>query len=214
MRKILLLFSMYLCLMTVAKAQVTIKGKVTDSKDGQPLSGVSVKLSGKPGGTSTANDGTFSIELSKKEGKLEFSYSGYASQSVKIATAGPSIDVKLVLETKAMTEVVVTALGIKREKKALGYGVSTVSKKDLELRPEGDIARVLSGKAAGVTITNSSGLSGSGTNITVRAISTITGSSTPLFVVDGVPFNGETNSNTSFVYGNQTSSRFNLEYCI
>jgi TonB-linked SusC/RagA family outer membrane protein len=114
----------------------------------------------------------------------------------------------LVVETKAMSEVVVTALGIKREKKALGYGVSTVSKKDLELRPEGDIARVLSGKAAGVTITNSSGLSGSGTNITVRAISTITGSSTPLFVVDGVPFNGETNSNSSFVYGNQTSSRF------
>lgn len=208
MRKFLLLFSMYLCLMTVANAQVIIKGKVTDSKDGQPLSGVSVKLTSKAGGTSTANDGTYSIELTKKEGKLEFSYNGYASQTVKLASAGASVDVKLVLETKAMTEVVVTALGIKREKKALGYGVSTVSKKDLELRPEGDIARVLSGKAAGVTITNSSGLSGSGTNITVRAISTITGSSTPLFVVDGVPFNGETNSNSSFVYGNQTSSRF------
>ena len=199
---------MYLCLMTVANAQVIIKGKVTDSKDGQPLSGVSVKLTSKAGGTSTANDGTYSIELTKKEGKLEFSYNGYASQTVRLASAGASVDVKLVLETKAMTEVVVTALGIKREKKALGYGVSTVSKKDLELRPEGDIARVLSGKAAGVTITNSSGLSGSGTNITVRAISTITGSSTPLFVVDGVPFNGETNSNSSFVYGNQTSSRF------
>ncbi len=208
MRKFLLLFSMYLCLMTVANAQVIIKGKVTDSKDGQPLSGVSVKLTSKAGGTSTANDGTYSIELTKKEGKLEFSYNGYASQTVKLASAGATVDVKLVLETKAMTEVVVTALGIKREKKALGYGVSTVSKKDLELRPEGDIARVLSGKAAGVTITNSSGLSGSGTNITVRAISTITGSSTPLFVVDGVPFNGETNSNSSFVYGNQTSSRF------
>jgi TonB-linked SusC/RagA family outer membrane protein len=194
--------------MTVANAQVIIKGKVTDSKDGQPLSGVSVKLTSKAGGTSTANDGTYSIELTKKEGKLEFSYNGYASQTVRLASAGASVDVKLVLETKAMTEVVVTALGIKREKKALGYGVSTVSKKDLELRPEGDIARVLSGKAAGVTITNSSGLSGSGTNITVRAISTITGSSTPLFVVDGVPFNGETNSNSSFVYGNQTSSRF------
>jgi TonB-linked SusC/RagA family outer membrane protein len=194
--------------MTVANAQVIIKGKVTDSKDGQPLSGVSVKLTSKAGGTSTANDGTYSIELTKKEGKLEFSYNGYASQTVRLASAGASVDVKLVLETKAMTEVVVTALGIKREKKALGYGVSTVTKKDLELRPEGDIARVLSGKAAGVTITNSSGLSGSGTNITVRAISTITGSSTPLFVVDGVPFNGETNSNSSFVYGNQTSSRF------
>jgi len=199
---------MYLCLMTVANAQVIIKGKVTDSKDGQPLSGVSVKLTGKAGGTSTANDGTYSIELTKKEGKLEFSYNGYASQTVRLASAGATVDVILVLETKAMSEVVVTALGIKREKKALGYGVSTVSKKDLELRPEGDIARVLSGKAAGVTITNSSGLSGSGTNITVRAISTITGSSTPLFVVDGVPFNGETNSNSSFVYGNQTSSRF------
>ena len=90
--------------MTVANAQVIIKGKVTDSKDGQPLSGVSVKLTGKAGGTSTANDGTYSIELTKKEGKLEFSYNGYASQTVKLSSAGASVDVQLVLETKAMTE--------------------------------------------------------------------------------------------------------------
>ncbi len=208
MRKLLVLFTLFICFHSVVSAQVTITGKITDAKDGQPLSGVSVKLKGKSAGTSSGSDGTYSIELSKKEGTLEISYNGYASQNVKLSSAGASVDIKLVVETKSMPEVVVTALGIKREKKALGYGVSTINKKDLELRPEGDIARVLTGKAAGVTITNSSGLSGSGTNITVRAISTITGNSTPLFIVDGVPFNGQTNSNTSFVYGNQTSSRF------
>ena len=104
---------------------------------------------------------------------------------------------------------VVTALGVKREKKALGYAVSTVGKKDLELRPEADLGRILNGKAPGLNVLSTSGLSGSGTNINIRGISTITGTSDPLFVVDGVPFNSATNNSASnFTYGTQTSSRF------
>ena len=93
-------------------------------------------------------------------------------------------------------------------KKALGYAVTTVDKKDLELRPEGDLGRVLSGKAPGLNILNSSGLTGSGTNIVIRGVSSISGGAEPLFIVDGVPFNGTTNANSNFTYGNQTSSRF------
>ena len=103
---------------------------------------------------------------------------------------------------------VVTAQGIRREKKALGYAVASVDKKALELRPEADVVRLLQGKAPGVDILNSSGMSGSGTQIIIRGVNTITGTSTPLFVVDGVPFDASTNSQANFQYGNTTSSRF------
>jgi TonB-linked SusC/RagA family outer membrane protein len=208
MRKIALLFAVLLCSTVAVFAQVTIKGKVTDVKDGAPLSGASVKVKGSRAGVSTNADGSFSIDIPKADAVLETSLVGYTAQNVTVNASSGALAIKLAQDTKGLTEVVVTAFGIKREKKALGYAVSTVSKKDLELRPEGDIGRVLTGKAAGVTITNSSGLSGSGTNIIVRAIGTITGDATPLFVVDGVPFNGGTNANAGFTYGNQTSSRF------
>ncbi|MGI8584607.1 MAG: SusC/RagA family TonB-linked outer membrane protein, partial [Chitinophagaceae bacterium] len=104
--------------------------------------------------------------------------------------------------------VVVTAMGIRREKKALGYAVSTVDKKQLENRPEPDLGRLLSGKAPGVDILATSGISGSGTNIQIRGANSITGGSDPLFVVDGAPFSGATNQQTGAIFGNQTSSRF------
>ena len=185
-------------------AQTQVKGKVTDVS-GKPLEGASIKVRGEKGGTTTKADGSFEISL--KEGKsLEVSDVGYNSQTLKYV--GGDMLVKLLAEDKNLSEVVVTAFGVRREKKALGYAVSTVSKRDLESRPEGDIGRVLTGKAAGVTITNSSGLSGSGTNVVIRAVGTITGDATPLFVVDGVPFGGGTNANAGFTFGNQTSSRF------
>jgi TonB-linked SusC/RagA family outer membrane protein len=99
-------------------------------------------------------------------------------------------------------------MGIRREKKALGYAVATVDKKDLELRPESDVVRLLNGKAPGVDIQASSGMSGSGTNIIIRGVSTITGGATPLFIVDGVPFDASTNAPSNFTFGNTTSSRF------
>jgi TonB-dependent SusC/RagA subfamily outer membrane receptor len=119
-----------------------------------------------------------------------------------------TLNITLVPENQDLSEVVVSALGIKREKKALGYAVSTVGKDELVLRPEGDIGRVFSGKAPGLNILNTTGLSGSGTNIILRGISTITGNSVPLLIVDGVPFDGGTSSNQNFPYGIGTSSRF------
>lgn len=109
---------------------------------------------------------------------------------------------------------VVTAQGIKKEKQALGYAVAEVDKGQLEQRPEGDVGRVLQGKASGVNITAQSGLSGSGTNIVIRGLSSFSGSNQPLFIVDGVPFDSGTNGQSqggeggSFVDGNNGSSRF------
>ena len=203
MRKIAVLITTLLFSIVSVFAQV--KGKVIDTK-GAPVEGATVKVVGENTATFTKADGSFEILL--KAGKsLEISFVGFLQQRAKYSGSG-ELTVTLEQDLKGLSEVVVTAFGVKREKKALGYAVSTIGKKDLELRPEGDIARVLTGKAAGVTITNSSGLSGSGTNVIIRAIGTITGDATPLFIVDGVPFNGGTNANANFTYGNQTSSRF------
>jgi TonB-linked SusC/RagA family outer membrane protein len=105
--------------------------------------------------------------------------------------------------------VVVTAIGIEKEKKALGYAVTTVGDEQIQNRPEADVARVLQGKVAGVNITATNGNSGAGTNIIIRGYSSATGSNQPLFVVDGVPFNTNTNAEAGFGSGGATtSSRF------
>ncbi|MCU0334410.1 MAG: SusC/RagA family TonB-linked outer membrane protein [Chitinophagaceae bacterium] len=142
-----------------------------------------------------------------KGATIDVSYIGFDSKSF-VAGAGP-VSISLIPgQGNGLNEVVVTALGIKREKKALGYAVASVGKKDLELRPESDVVRILNGKAPGVDILAASGMSGSGTNIIIRGVNTISGSSTPLFIVDGVPFDASTNAQASFVFGNTTSSRF------
>lgn len=99
-------------------------------------------------------------------------------------------------------------LGLKREKQALGYAISEVDEAAIEQRAEGDIGRVLSGKASGVQITNQSGILGSGTSIIIRGFNTFSQGNQPLFIVDGVPFSSETNSQDNFVDGNNGSSRF------
>ncbi|MEL7162721.1 MAG: TonB-dependent receptor plug domain-containing protein, partial [Bacteroidota bacterium] len=104
---------------------------------------------------------------------------------------------------------VVTALGIRKEKKALGYSVATIGSGAVQNRVESDVGRILRGKAAGVDITQTSGVAGSGTNIIIRGYSSINGTNQPLFVVDGVPFNTSTNTDRGFATGGATaSSRF------
>ena len=183
--------------------EVEIAGKVADSL-GLPIANASVKVVNSKRGTTTDNNGNFKLRTAPGT-KLQISSIGYDAQEF-IAT--PNLTATLSLKNNSLNEVVVTALGIRREKKALGYAVSTIGKKELEQRPEGDIARVLNGKAPGVNILNTSGLSGSGTNIIIRGVSSITGNATPLFVVDGVPFDAGTNNQSDFRFGNQTSSRF------
>lgn len=207
MRKKLLLSFCVLMLTTVSiLAQVpTVTGKVTDDK-GKPIEGASVVEKKSQRGTATDANGVF--HLSAKAGTtIVISGVGFAKQEI-VVQESTSITVSLKTLSEELSEVVVTALGIRKEKKALGYAVSSIGKKDLELKPEIDIARILNGKAPGVNILNTSGLSGSGTNVVIRAISTISGSAQPLWVVDGVPFDGGTNQQTSFTYSNSTPSRF------
>src|ERR1700679_3822803 len=119
MRKIASLLRVLLFSTVFVFAQSLVKGKVTDSKDGSPLSSISVKVKGTDGGTSTSPDGSFSIEIPKSSVTLEFSGVGYVTKSVEVS-AGETISVSLDKDTKNLSEVVVTALGVKREKRSLG----------------------------------------------------------------------------------------------
>ncbi|WP_317196466.1 SusC/RagA family TonB-linked outer membrane protein [Robertkochia flava] len=183
----------------------TISGTVTD-QDGLPLPGASVMVKGTASGTQTDFDGNYTVEASEGQ-TLVYSYVGQKTEE-RVVGSSSTINVQLAQDAQALEEVVVTAQGIKREKKALGYAVSEVNNEQLEQRAEGDIGRVLSGKASGVQITAQSGVSGSGTNIIIRGLSSFSGSNQPLFIVDGVPFSSDTNAQGDFVDGNSGGSRF------
>ncbi len=203
-RKLWISFSAMLFFITALHAQnVTVTGKVTDDK-GAALEGATVLEKGTNNGTTSNSLGVFSLQV-KSGATIVVSAVGFGKLEM---AAKESMTFSLKPGAEELSEVVVTALGIKREKKALGYAISTIGQKDLEMKPETDVSRVLNGKAPGVNIINTSGLSGSGTNIIIRAISSINGSSQPLFVVDGVPFNSSTNTQADFNFGNNASSRF------
>ncbi|SHJ79339.1 TonB-linked outer membrane protein, SusC/RagA family [Maribacter aquivivus] len=191
--------------------QKTVSGTVTD-QGGLPLPGVNIVVEGTTTGTQTDFDGNYSIMAAQGE-TLLFTYIGQKAVRKSVG-AGSTVSVQMEEDAQALEEVVVTAQGIKREKKALGFAVSSVDEEDLESRSEGDVARVLSGKASGVQITAAGGMSGSATNVVVRGLSSFSGSNQALFVVDGVPFSSDTNAQdtngggSNFLTGNTGSSRF------
>ena len=183
----------------------TISGTVSDATG--PLPGVNIIVKGTSTGTQTDFDGNYSISTTTGA-TLVYSFVGLKTEE-RVVGAANTINVSMQEDATSLEEVVVTAQGIKREKKALGYAVSEVKAEEIENRTEGDVARVLSGKASGVAITSASGTSGSATNVVIRGYNSITGSNQALFVVDGVPFSSDTNTpQGSFASGNNGSSRF------
>lgn len=193
MRKFaLLLTCILLCGFHVVFAQSrTITGTVTDADDGASLPGVSVVVKGTSIGTVTDIDGKFSINAPSDAQTLVFSFVGMEKLEFALTSAN-SYNVKLSKGDIAVDEVVVTALGISREKKALGYAVSDVSGSELE-KARGGVSNpmnALAGKVAGLQITGSSGNMGGSSKIVLRGVKSISGSNQPLFVIDGVPIEG------------------------
>ena len=164
-----------------------ISGKVTDAVTGETLIGVSVYVKGTTNGTVTDVNGTYSLNASLSGQKVVFSFLGM--KTLEITTDGASTyNVSLESEATGLEGVVVTALGIKREKKALGYGVGEVKADAIVNSSETNVVTALSGKVAGVVVNSTSSQAGSGANITIRGNSSITGNNRPLMVVDGVPY--------------------------
>jgi TonB-linked SusC/RagA family outer membrane protein len=209
MRKILLLI--VLCL-TIAWNHVsaqdrTVTGKVTASEDGAPLPGVNVVLKGSAIGTVTDTEGNFTLSVPSGS-TLVFSFIGLTSQEVEVGTRN-TIDVQMASDVTQLGEVVVTAAGIQREVRALGYGVARVGGDKVQQVSEPDPLRAMQGKIAGVNIVGSSGAAGSATRITIRGSSSLLGNTQPLFVVDGVPYDNSTNSSfNQLTGGGAYGSRF------
>ncbi len=185
MKKCLLYLVLLLVGSLSAMAQ-TITGTVTSSSDGASLPGVSVVEKGTTNGTSTDASGKFVLNVSNQQSVLVVSFIGYASQEIVVGSR-TQIDVTLEEDITQLTEVVVTALGITREKKELGYSVQDVNGERLTEARDVNVANALAGKVAGVQIKqNGTGVGGS-TRITIRGNNTIAGSNQPLIVVDGIP---------------------------
>ncbi|MDG1681832.1 MAG: SusC/RagA family TonB-linked outer membrane protein [Flavobacteriaceae bacterium] len=182
-----------------------VSGNISD-ESGMPVAGVNIIVQGTSNGTQSDFDGNYSI-MTDEGAVLTFTYVGYSTVSLTVGSSDTA-NVTMSESIAELDEVVVTAFGVSREKKSLGYAVSEVSGEEMEQRSEGDVARVLSGKASGVNITSQSGTSGSATNVVIRGYSSINGNNQALFVVDGVPFSSETNAQGGFVSGNIGSSRF------
>lgn len=185
MKKMLTLNWLLVCLLlgTYSMAQ-TIQGTVTDD-NGVPLTGASVFEKGTTNGSITDLDGKYKLELRNTESILVISYTGFQEQELLI-NGRSIIDIELVAGA-VLDEVVVTALGVSKEKKSLGYAVSQIESSEITEVASPNVVSALYGKAAGVQIkTNPSGAT-AGVNVVIRGNNSITGFNQPLFVVDGIP---------------------------
>jgi len=211
MKKIALLLAFFAIGLQVLMAQTKeISGSVTSADDGGLIPGVSVSVKGTTLGTITDMDGAFRLKVPQDAKTLVFSFVGMASQEVVIGTQS-TIKVKMVSENISVDEVVVTALGISRDKKSLGYSSQNVKEDQISTVKSSNFMNALSGKVAGVQIKKSNNMGGS-TNVVMRGNKSLTNSNQVLYVVDGVPINNEIGSYSSqntgatgYDYGNAAS---------
>lgn len=183
--------------------EIEVKGKVTDSR-GQGLPGVNVIIKDSQKGTATDANGNFQISVNSASDILVFSFIGYKTQQINVGTQ-TSVSLTLEEDNNVLDEVVVTALGISREKKTLGYATQQIKGDMINESPASNFVNNLSGKIAGVQI-NSSGSVGSSARIVIRGESSLGMQSQPLFIIDGVPVgNDGTNNSGSADYGNSAS---------
>jgi TonB-linked SusC/RagA family outer membrane protein len=191
-----LLLGTLLCVIHSYAQNRTVTGKVTAESDGSPLPGVNVLLKGASTGSSTNADGTFQIQV-PNGATLVFSFIGYSSKEVVVGNQ-TTINVSLTDDVKQLSEVVVTAVGIERSNKTLGYSVERLSADKLVQKSEPDVLKAMQGKIPGVNINGSGGAAGSSSRITIRGANSFFGSNQPLFVVDGIPYNNDLNESGSF----------------
>ncbi len=189
-------------------AQQTVTGLVTSAEDNSPLPGASIVLVGTTIGAVTDADGNYSIELPDLTGTLSFSFIGF--QAIQEAVNGrTTINITLTPAVEVLDEVVITALGISREKKALGYSVTEVSGEDMNQVKESNVINQLSGRVAGVVITQSTSGPGSGSRVVIRGNNSLTGNNQPLYVVDGIPVD---NTGLGSAAGSGTANYKRVDY--
>ena len=175
--------SLFLCVGSVL-AQTKVTGTVYSQEDGQPIIGAAVKVDGTSTGMLTDVNGKFTLTLPDGKTTLTISYLGYEAQTV---TAKNGMRVFLKADAATLDEVVVTAMGIKRSAKALGYSATSLEGEDIAGLRTNDVMSGLAGKVAGVQISTTSSDPGASNSVIIRGVSSLNGSNQPLYVIDGVP---------------------------
>ncbi|MEP7109199.1 MAG: SusC/RagA family TonB-linked outer membrane protein [Ferruginibacter sp.] len=193
-RLLLMVLSLLVCnIMLLAQVKKTVTGSVKDN-NGVGLIAATVTEKGTATKVLTDQDGSFTIRVSPKA-TLKVSYIGFSAKEVEVGEQS-SLAIVLQVESSALTEVVVTSLGISKKQKALGYATTTIKAEDLTQTGSPNFAAALYGKAPGVRIGATPGGATSAVNITIRGINSITGKSQPLIIMDGVPIrDGEVKNN-------------------
>ena len=169
----------------IAFSQQSISGSVTD-ENGVPLPGATVVVAGSNIADVTDFDGNFTINATIGD-TIEASYVGYSSNSQTVTSATLNF---VLSQSTELDEVIITAQGVARKEKALGYAVTTITSEDIENKPETDISKILTGKIPGVQINTGGGFLGTNANVIIRSKNSISGSNQPLYVVDGAPITG------------------------
>jgi TonB-dependent starch-binding outer membrane protein SusC len=183
------LVAMFMLVTSLAFAQRTVTGKVTSSDDGSPIPGVNIQIKGTTTGTVTDSNGGYSL-TANDNATLVFSFVGYATQEITVG-AQSTINVSLVLDVTALSEVVVIGYGQTTVKDATG-AVTAVKATEFNKGVISSPEQLIQGKTAGVQITSTSGSPGAGVQLRIRGTSSIRSNNNPLFVVDGVPLSGGT----------------------
>ena len=212
MKKILLTLFVFLVAASIQlfAQEKVVTGKVTSYMDGSPIPGVSVVIKGTTKGTITDVNGAFKLSV-PEDATIVFSFIGMTKEEFDVKDK-TTFDVAMTEDIAKLSEVVVTAFGISREKKSLGYSVQDLKGEDLMQTRDNNMINSLSGKVAGVNVIGSSGTMGGSSRITLRGINSISGNNQPLFIIDGVPIDNS-NYNTTDVnrgaggydYGNMAS---------
>lgn len=192
MKKLSLLVFLLFSFVATTFAQRTVTGTITDS-DGVPLIGASVLAQGTTVGTITDIDGSFSLNVPDGTSAIEVSYTGYDTQVVDI-TSSSNVTVAL-SEGQLLDEVVVTALGIERDQKSIGYAATNLDGESLSRAKETNVVNALSGKIAGVQVAGAPSSLGGSSRVTIRGNNSFLGNNQPLFVVDGIPIDNGNRSN-------------------
>ncbi len=204
MKKVTLLFAMFFVCVGMTFAQKTVTGTVADN-EGIPIIGANVLVKGTVTGTITDIDGNFSLEVPSDAQMLVVSYTGFGTQEVDISGVS---NVNVVLaDGVVLSEAVVTALGIKRDEKALGYAVQEVNAEDITRSGATNPVDALVGKSSGIQVTRSSGSVGGGSRILIRGVTSMVGDNQPLIVIDGVRTNNDTNLSQGSTSGTSASNR-------
>lgn len=168
-----------------AFAQIKITGTASDAETGEPLSFITIQIKGTTAGTTSDMDGNYSIEVPNRDAILVYSYIGYRSQEIKVGNQ-THINVRLSEDVETLDEVVVVGYGVQNKRDVTG-SIAKVGSEELMSVPTSSFDAALQGRAAGVQVTQTSGLAGSGAAIRVRGIASITAGGDPLIVVDGIP---------------------------